>query len=130
MINLNKFSIFKKKEKIAPIHFHMMSLKLKSHNSELYSGKFIKLDCDYDENGDLIENVKYQNGKLNINKETSILGITEDVYNYYLGGYQVIDKWLKSHKGENLTIDSFNHIKKIVGIIEETIKIQEKLEKE
>lgn len=90
--------------------------------------KELTLECC--NNNLLIENVKYQNGKLNINKETSILGITEDVYNYYLGGYQVIDKWLKSHKGENLTIDSFNHIKKIVGIIEETIKIQEKLEKE
>ena len=72
----------------------------------------------------LIEMVKYKNGKLSINKDTAILGITEEIYNYYLGSYQVIDKFVKSHKGECLNIDLFNHIKKIAGIIEETIKIQ------
>lgn len=85
------------------------------------------LQLDSFNNNLLIENIKYQDGKLNINKDTAILGITEEIYNYYIGGYQVIDKWLKSHKGENLTIDSFNHIKRIVGIIEETIKIQNEL---
>ena len=85
------------------------------------------LQLNSSNNNLLIENIKYQDGKLNINKDTAILGITEEIYNYYIGGYQVIDKWLKSHKGENLTIDSFNHIKKIAGIIEETIKIQNEL---
>ena len=80
MINLNKFSIFKKKEKIVPIHFHMMSLKLKSHNSELYSGKFIKLDCDYDENGDLIENVKYYFKTIEGEKITSYIPENEELY--------------------------------------------------
>jgi len=75
----------------------------------------------------LIDLIKYENGKLQINKDTSIIGITEDVWEYYMGGYQVIDKWLKSHKGELLSIDYFNHLKRIVGIIEETIKIQNEL---
>ena len=71
--------------------------------------------------------VKYQDGKIRINKDTAIIGITDEIWNYYLGGYQVIDKWLKSHKGETLTIDSFEHIKNIAGIIEETINIQKEL---
>lgn len=75
----------------------------------------------------LIDLIKYENGKLQINKDTSIIGITEDVWEYYMGGYQVIDKWLKSHKGELLSMDYFNHLKRIVGIIEETIKIQNEL---
>lgn len=72
----------------------------------------------------LVDLIKYENGKLQINKDTSIIGINEEVWEYYIGGYQVIDKWLKSHKGELLSIDYFNHLKRIVGIIEETIKIQ------
>ena len=71
-----------------------------------------------------IDIVKYENERLKINKDTSIIGINEEVWEYYIGGYQVIDKWLKSHKGELLSIDYFNHLKRIVGIIEETIKIQ------
>ena len=87
--------------------------------------KYLKIESS--NNNRLIEMAKYENEVLRINKDTIITGITEDIYNYYLGGYQVIDKWLKSHKGENLTIDYFNHIKKIAGIIEETINIQKQL---
>ena len=76
----------------------------------------------------LIEQVKFIDGKVLINKDTSIYGIPETVWNYYIGGYQVIDKWLKLHKNESLDYEKFNHLKKIVGIIEETIKIQKELQ--
>ncbi len=80
------------------------------------------------ENNDLtIEQVKYTNEKLYINKQTAIVGITEEIFNYYIGGYQVIDKWLKSHKGESLNYDNFIHIKKMAGIVEETINIQKQM---
>lgn len=78
----------------------------------------------------LIEISKYENGVLRINNDTIISGITEDIYDYCLCGYQVIDKWIKSHKGENLTIDYFNHIKSMVGIIKETMKIQNEFNEE
>lgn len=74
----------------------------------------------------LIEQVKFANGKVFINKETSIDGINEAAWNYFIGGYQVIDKWLKLHKNQNLDYEKFNRLKKIVGIIEETINIQKK----
>ena len=61
--------------------------------------------------GDLeIGTIKYKNGILNINKNLQITGIPEQVWNYQIGGYQVIDKWLKEHKGEALNIDSFSHL--------------------
>ena len=86
-----------------------------------------ELSIESTDNNLLIEQVKYKDGKLYINKNTAIIGINEEIYNYYIGGYQVIDKWLKSHKGEVLNYDNFTHIKKIAGIIEETIKIQRTL---
>lgn len=86
------------------------------------------LSLEFDEAQNLtIEQVKYNDGKVYISKVTAICGITEDVWNYYIGGYQIIDKWLKSHKGEVLDYDKFNHLKKIIAIVEETIKIQEEL---
>ncbi len=86
-----------------------------------------KLDIESSSNNLTIEKVKYNNGILKINNDTSILGITQDVWDYYIGNYQVLDKWFKNHKGKSLTIDDFNHIKKISGIIRETIKIQKEL---
>jgi predicted helicase len=74
-----------------------------------------------------IEAIKYVDGKLHINKETAIIGIPPEVYSYYIGGYQVLDKWFKSHKGEDLDLEKFTHICKVAGIIAETIKVQEEL---
>lgn len=85
------------------------------------------LSIESSDNNLSIEQVKYIDGKLYINKNTAITGLTDEIFNYYIGGYQVIDKWLKSHKGETLNYENFNHIKKIAGIVEETIKIQSNL---
>lgn len=83
-----------------------------------------ELEVESSNNNLLLEMSKYQNGSLRINKDTIIKGISEEVYTYSICGYQVIDKWIKSHKGENMTLELFNHLKKMVGIIEETIKTQ------
>jgi len=71
--------------------------------------------------------IKYKDGILHLNANKRILGIPADVWNYRIGGYQVLDKWFKSHKGEAMTIDSFTHIENIVGLLTETIKTQENL---
>ena len=71
--------------------------------------------------------IKYRGGILHLNANKRILGISADVWNYRIGGYQVLDKWFKSHRGETLTIDSFEHIANVAGLLAETIKIQEDL---
>ncbi len=97
----------------------------KLHLMETVTQKELNIET---ENKNLvIEQVKYADGKVRINKNTSISGLTDEIWNFYIGGYQVLDKWLKSHKGETLDMDKFTHIKKIAGIIEETIKIQKQL---
>lgn len=74
-----------------------------------------------------INALKYKDGVLHINAKTCITGISEDVWNYQIGGYQVLDKWFKEHKGEKLTIDSFTHIENVVGLLSETIELCEYL---
>jgi predicted helicase len=71
--------------------------------------------------------IKYKDGILQLNPHKQITGIPEDVWNYRIGGYQVLDKWFKSHKGMTMTINDFHHIANIVGLLGETIKIQENL---
>ncbi|MDR3186638.1 MAG: hypothetical protein LBU04_07600, partial [Christensenellaceae bacterium] len=90
----------------------------------------IRLDLEIETEGSKnmnIEQVRYVDEKLYINKTTAIIGIPSDVYNYYIGGYQVIDKWFKGHKNEILTIEYFNHIEKIAAILKTTIEIQNEL---
>ena len=71
--------------------------------------------------------IKFSDGVLQLNKSKRILGISEEVWNYRIGGYLILDKWLKSHKGETLTRESFKHIRNVAGLLAETIKIQEEL---
>ena len=56
-------------------------------------------------------------------------GISEEVWDYQIGGYPVIEKWFKEHKGNMMTIDIFNHIEKMVGVIEETLLLESYLAK-
>ncbi|MCL1883289.1 MAG: N-6 DNA methylase [Defluviitaleaceae bacterium] len=71
--------------------------------------------------------VKYKDGVLHINANKRVLGIPTNVWEYRIGGYQVLDKWLKSHKGQTMTIGDFDHIANVTGLLVETIKIQENL---
>jgi len=71
--------------------------------------------------------IKYKDGILKINSNKRITGIPEDVWNYRIGGYQVLDKWFKSHKGKTMSIDDFDHIANVVGLLAETIKVQASL---
>ena len=68
--------------------------------------------------------VKYKNGVLQLNANTHITGIAPDVWDYRIGGYQVLDKWFKSHKGAVITKKSLEHIMNMVGLLAETIKIR------
>jgi hypothetical protein len=70
---------------------------------------------------------KYKDGVLQLNANKRIVGIPKEVWDYQIGGYQVLDKWFKSHKGEALNLGSFTHIENIVGLIAETIRIQNEL---
>jgi len=74
-----------------------------------------------------IGSIKYKDGILRLNAKKKILGIKEEVWNYRIGGYQVLDKWFKSHKGDTLTISSFTHVCNVAGLLNETIKIQNDL---
>ena len=67
--------------------------------------------------------IKYKNGVLHLNANKQIHGIPEDVWTFRIGGYQVLDKWFKSHKGEIFGSAEFEHICNVVGLLAETIKV-------
>lgn len=75
----------------------------------------------------LIGAVKYKNSVLHLNANKKITGISQEVWEYQIGGYQVLAKWFKEHNGETLTFDSFTHIENVVGLLAETIRMQEHL---
>ncbi len=62
--------------------------------------------------------------RLYINHSAYFRGVSEEIYNYMIGGYGVLDKYLKSHKDEPC---DFDHVTNIIKVIARTIEIQKTL---
>lgn len=72
---------------------------------------------------------KYANGKVTINKQgDGFTGVPEEVWNFYVGGYQVCHKWLKDRKGRTLSDDDILHYQRIVVALKETITLMQKID--
>ncbi len=63
----------------------------------------------------------YNDGKIYLNPKTYISGVAKDVFEFMIGGYQVLDKWLSDRKNTTLTIDELLHYMKIIISLRETI---------
>lgn len=50
-------------------------------------------------------------------------GVPPEVWNFHVGGYQVLQKWLKDRKGRELTYDDLTHYHHIVSALSETISL-------
>ena len=72
---------------------------------------------------------KYANGKVTINKRgAGFTGVPQEVWEFYIGGYQVCHKWLKDRKGRTLTDDDILHYQKIIVALQETIRIMQQID--
>jgi hypothetical protein len=75
-----------------------------------------------------VEKVKYGQGKVYINDDQHFEGISPEVWEYQIGGYQVCDKWLKDRKGHILSLDDIRHYCKVVTAIKNTIETQKEID--
>ncbi|WP_212853374.1 type ISP restriction/modification enzyme [Helicobacter pylori] len=62
--------------------------------------------------------------RLYINHSAYFSGVSQEIYDYKIGGYCVLDKYLKSHKNESC---DFDHVTNIIKVIARTIEIQKTL---
>jgi predicted helicase len=64
-----------------------------------------------------------------INKKgDKFTGIPENIWNFYVGGYQVCQKWLKDRKGRQLNDEDIQHYQRIVVALQETIKLMDEID--
>jgi predicted helicase len=79
---------------------------------------------------DLVEKIEFdaKNERVYINSKQYFGRIGSLVWNYYIGGYQVVEKYLKSRSGRRLSGTEMESIQRIVGIINETIALEGKID--
>ena len=56
-----------------------------------------------------------------INKTQFFKPVPRDVWEFHIGGYQVIDKYLKSRKGRTLTLDEIENVTRVCNVLAFTI---------
>ncbi len=97
------------------------------------SRKLAELITTFDQEGD--DEVargypKYtqKGGRVHINKTQYFGEVTQDIWDFHIGGYQVLQKWLKDRRGRKLSLDEREHYQKIVVALSETIRIMSKID--
>ncbi len=72
---------------------------------------------------------KYEDGKVWINDEQYFDKVPQIAWEFYIGGYQPAQKWLKDRKGRELTFDDILHYQKIIVALSETDRIMKEIDK-
>lgn len=77
---------------------------------------------------DRIEKIAYaeKDSRIYINKEKHFDNVSPELWNYQIGGYQVLQKYLKDRKDRNM--DNPRHYCRIVTAIDKTITLQNKID--
>ncbi len=66
-------------------------------------------------------------GRLFINKVSYFDNVPREVYEFYIGGYQVLDKYLKDRKGQSILHES-EHVEEIIKALAFTIEQMKKID--
>lgn len=66
-------------------------------------------------------------GNIWINDTQCFEGVPTEAWEFYIGGYQPAQKWLKDRKGRTLSFDDIEHYRKIISVLKETKEIIDKI---
>jgi len=72
---------------------------------------------------------KYQDGKVYINDTQYFDNVPQIAWDFYIGGYQPAQKWLKDRKERKLEFDDILHYQKIIVALSETDRLMKEIEK-
>ncbi len=76
-----------------------------------------------------VEKLRFENDRVWINEEQYFEGVPQIAWEFYIGGYQPAQKWLKDRKGRELSFEDMLHYQKIIVALTETDRIMKEIDK-
>ena len=70
-----------------------------------------------------------EQGRVNINRRQYFEGVAPEVWQFRIGGYQPMDKWLKDRRGRTLSFDDIDHYRQMAAAIRETISLMAQVDR-
>ncbi|MEY2703736.1 MAG: hypothetical protein RLY43_2375, partial [Bacteroidota bacterium] len=96
----------------------------------LESPKVNEYITEYHGDGDnIVGKPVYKNGSVYINEIQYFKNVPEVAWNFYIGGYQPAQKWLKDRKERELSYKDILHYQKIIVALTETDRIMGEIDK-
>jgi hypothetical protein len=80
------------------------------------------------EGSDALEYRRWENGKIYFNDTQYFDNVPQDVWEFYIGGYQVADKWLKDRINTDISYNEIVHYQNILYSIEGTIQLMKEID--
>jgi len=85
---------------------------------------------------DKVEELRYEDGKVWINSQQNFENVPLVAWEFFIGGYQPAQKWLKDRKADKnnpdrkLSNDDFKHYARIIYVLMETDRLMKEIDKE
>jgi len=70
---------------------------------------------------------RWQDNRVYINGEQYFEGVLESAWNFYIGGYQPAQKWLKDRKGLTLSFEDVKHYQRIIYVLQQTERLMQEI---
>ncbi|MBK0380385.1 type ISP restriction/modification enzyme [Mucilaginibacter segetis] len=84
----------------------------------------------YPQDGDnIVVKPEYKAGRVYINPTQYFEGVPEGTWQFYIGGYQPAQKWLKDRKGRELSFDDILHYQRMIVALTQTQHLMLEIDK-
>lgn len=83
---------------------------------------------DTNNKNNTIAKISYNEAKqeLFVNESLHFRNVSKEVWGYKIGGYQVLDKYLKSHKNEEI---DYSHFTRMIQTLAKSLKLEKEIVK-
>ena len=86
-------------------------------------------DVTYPEIGDnVVSQYKLKDDRVYINKSQYFGNVPKEAWEFFIGGYKPLEKWLKDRKGLALSFDEITHYQYMVHAIMQTIQLMSQID--
>lgn len=75
-----------------------------------------------------VDCLRWEQNRVYINGEQYFEGVPESAWNFYIGGYQPAQKWLKDRKGMTLDFEDVRHYQRIIYVLLQTERIMQEID--
>ncbi|MBP7551967.1 MAG: N-6 DNA methylase [Spirochaetes bacterium] len=112
-------------DKISEIGERLTNLHLLKVNP---NRDIVKFECDSQDY--TVRKAEFSDNKIWINDSVYFDNVPEKVWKYFLGGYQVLKKWLEYRKEASYTLTNsdLKHFMNVVNVINETLDIHDQID--